>query len=94
MSASHEEMGFRPEPPDDEDEEAWDNKDLGASAEHVRKSSREREDEVDEKLGLKMISIRLQAELIEKMKTLAEQDGIGYQPLIRQVLNRYANEKL
>lgn len=91
MSASHDEIGSHPE---SDDGKQWDRKELGASAEHVRKSSKEREEEVDEKLGLKMISIRLQAELIEKMKTLAERDGIGYQPLIRQVLNRYANENI
>ena len=70
-------------------EEAWDNRDLGASEEHVRKASPEREKALDERLGLQTISIRLQKSLIDDLKKLAEEDGIGYQPYVRQVLTRH-----
>lgn len=39
--------------------------------------------------GLKMISQRLEEELIEDLKFFAEFEGMGYQPLMRKVLHRY-----
>jgi hypothetical protein len=44
---------------------------------------------LDERLGLQTISIRLQRCLIDSLKELAEEDGIGYQPYVRQVLMRH-----
>ncbi|MCD6040116.1 MAG: uncharacterized protein K0S27_1516 [Gammaproteobacteria bacterium] len=72
--------------------EAWDNRELGASEEHVRKASPEREKTLDERLGLRTISIRLQKSLIDTLKSLAQEDGVGYQPYIRQVLTRHAKK--
>lgn len=73
--------------------EAWDNQELGASEEFVRKSSQEREKAVDDNLGLQTISIRLQKTLIDDLKALAEEDGIGYQPYARQVLARHVRRE-
>jgi len=73
--------------------EAWDNQELGASKKHVRKSSPEHERAVDDSLGLQTISIRLQKSLIEDLKSLAENDGIGYQPYARQVLTRHVRHE-
>lgn len=72
----------------------WDNQLLGASEKHVRKSSQEREKAVDDSLGLQTISIRLQKALIHHLKNLAEKDGIGYQPYIRQVLTRHVRSEI
>lgn len=72
--------------------EAWDNRELGASEEHVRKASSDREKALDERLGLQAISIRLQRRLIENLKRLAEEDGIGYQPYVRQILMRHVRQ--
>ncbi len=74
-------------------DEAWDNRELGASEGFVRKSSPEREKALDDALCLQTISIRLQKSLIEELKRLAEEDGIGYQPYIRQVLKRHARRE-
>jgi hypothetical protein len=76
------------------DAELWESGQLGASAEHVRVVSDEEEKEIDAGLGLQLISIRLNKTLIEQLKCIAKLDGIGYQPLIRQVLTKYvkANE--
>ena len=71
---------------------AWDNRELGASEEHVRKASPTREKALDERLGLQTISIRLQKSLIDNLKKLAEEDGIGYQPYVRQALMRYVRQ--
>ena len=76
-----------------EQELNWDNRKLGAQEEFVRKVSPEREAKIDEALGLHSISIRLQREIIEQLKVLAREEGLGYQPLIRQILTRYVREK-
>jgi predicted DNA binding CopG/RHH family protein len=73
-------------------EKAWDERELGASKEYVRKASPEREKKLDEDLGLQTISIRLQKSLIENLKDLAKEDGIGYQPFMRQILMRYVRQ--
>lgn len=44
---------------------------------------------VDEAAGLEMISIRLDKSLIEDLKLMASRKGIGYQPLIRKILDRF-----
>ena len=69
--------------------DAWDKRELGASEKHVRKASPDREKALDERLGLQTISIRLQKNLIDNLKKLAKEDGIGYQPYVRQVLMRH-----
>ena len=73
-------------------EEAWDNRELGASEEYVRKASPDREKTLDERMGLQTISIRLQKSLIDNLKRLAEDDGIGYQPYVRQILMRHVRQ--
>lgn len=71
---------------------AWDSRELGASAAHVRKASVESGKILDDRLGLQTISIRLQKGLINDLKELAEEDGIGYQPFMRQILMRYVRQ--
>ena len=41
---------------------------------------------LDQAMELQMISIRLPQSVVEKLKTLAKKEGIGYQPYTRQVL--------
>lgn len=72
--------------------EIWDHRELGASEQHVRKSSPEREKKLDEQSGLQTISIRLQKSLIDSLKKLAEEDGIRYQPYVRQLLMRHVRQ--
>ncbi len=73
---------------------SWDNRKLGASKKYARKLPREDELAVDDALHLAIISIRLQKELIGNLKILAKHEGIGYQPLVRQILTRYVREAL
>ena len=81
--------------------EQWENGTLGRDEKFVQKSGRTTQS-FDEKLGLKLISIRLPEELIQDLKDIAQINGIGYQPLIKQILNRFvesekkmmANEKI
>lgn len=76
------------------EDDSWDNREFGATEKYVRRVSREREKAVDEKLGLQIISIRLQKNLIDDLKELAAEDGLGYQPYIRRLLTQHVrNEK-
>ena len=49
---------------------------------------------IDDSLGLQPISIRLQKDLLDNLKELAKLNGLGYQPLIRQVLTRWVDCEL
>lgn len=69
-------------------DEAWDTGQLGEDIEHA-KEIKEDEAQVDEALELQLISIRLQKSLIEDFKSIAALRGVSYQPLMRQVLNRF-----
>lgn len=71
-------------------DEAWDTEILGADEVHAMKSTHSTEASINEALSLQLISIRLQKGLIDSLKTIAELNGIGYQPLIRQALTRFA----
>ena len=62
---------------------------LGEDPQYLRKSELSAF-EVDSALDLKQISIRLPADLIDDFKWVAKQHGLGYQPLMRQVLKRFA----
>ena len=49
---------------------------------------------IEDALGLQPISIRLQKDLLDNLKELAKLNGLGYQPLIRQVLTRWVDCEL
>ncbi|MBJ7581649.1 MULTISPECIES: hypothetical protein [Aeromonas] len=72
-------------------EEAWDSGVLGSDEQYVAVSHHSTDDLINEALSLQPISIRLQKGLIENLKTIAELNGIGYQPLVRQALTRFVD---
>jgi predicted DNA binding CopG/RHH family protein len=69
--------------------EEWETGKFGQDEAHVKKSDASSEKDLDKALGLKLISIRLPKELIDDLKLVAKLNGIGYQPLIRQLLKRF-----
>jgi hypothetical protein len=75
-------------------DEAWESGELGASLEHARRVTPENEQQLDDALGLQMISIRLPKALIEELKAIGRHQGLGYQPLVRQILTRFAQSEL
>jgi predicted DNA binding CopG/RHH family protein len=77
-----------------ESDDAWEKGDLGRSEKHARRSSEDREQSVDAALELQMISIRLHKELIEQLKFIATFHGVGYQPLIRDILGRWCRTEI
>jgi predicted DNA binding CopG/RHH family protein len=80
-----------------DDTEKWENQELGADPEHAQKAPKAREKDlnalIDQALELELISIRLQKGLVEAFKELADLEGVGYQPLMRQVLTRHIREQ-
>ncbi|MBX9427906.1 BrnA antitoxin family protein [Ralstonia pseudosolanacearum] len=71
-------------------EEAWDTGMLGADEQHAHAVRQETKDAVDKTLGLQAVSIRLPKTLIENFKLIAKIHGMGYQPLMREALLRFA----
>jgi hypothetical protein len=73
--------------PDDlHDVEKWESRELGADALHAKPINSESELEMDEAMGLQVISVRLPKLLIAQLKSLASEKGLGYQPYLRMVL--------
>jgi len=76
------------------DIDKWESGELGQDENHVKKVDISLEGELDSALGLQMISIRLQKQLIDDLKFIAQANGIGYQPLMRDVLSRFARSEI
>lgn len=70
-------------------DEAWEKGELGRDEDFVVRSDLKHGD-LDEKLEMQMISIRLPKSLIEDYKLIADYHGNNYQPLMRQILKRFA----
>ena len=70
--------------------EAWDSGELGEDMNSAIVASAETTRAINDALGLQMISIRLPKSVIEDFKVLAQIEGVGYQPLMRTALMRYA----
>ena len=73
--------------------EAWDSGELGQDEEFVKKADFD-ETAFNEALELQMISIRLQKSLIEDLKAFAKIHEIGYQPLMKIILQRWVDGEL
>ncbi|WP_300754570.1 hypothetical protein [Janthinobacterium sp.] len=74
--------------------EAWENGELGREIDHAAPVAIELEQQIDDALGMQMISIRLPKELIEEYKMIAQVHKLGYQPLMRDALKRFAEAEL
>lgn len=71
--------------------EAWESGELGLDENYVEAAESIDEVAFNEALELQMISIRLQKSLIEDLKMIAKLNGLGYQPLMRQILQRFVD---
>lgn len=71
------------------DAEKWDNRELGASEEHVGVVCEKTATQTDNQLGLQAISIRLPKVLIKDLKDIAARYEVGYQPMVRDLLTRF-----
>ena len=76
------------------DTEKWESGELGRSEAHVKVAGPEAEVALDQATGLQPISIRLPAELIKQYKFAASILGLGYQPLMRDAIERAIKQYL
>ena len=74
--------------------EAWEDGMLGNSEAHVRQSPTEIRQQIDDAIGMQAISLRLPKATIETYKNLAKMHGVGYQPLMRDAICRWAESEL
>jgi hypothetical protein len=74
--------------------DAWEIGALGRDAQHVQRAASSVEANVDDALGLQLISIRLQKRLIDDLKFIAKANGVGYQPLVRDVLDKFVVDEI
>ena len=75
-------------------DEAWDERLLGAEEAYAKVAPQELTEGIDEASGMQAISIRLPKALIEDFKLIASWNkDIGYQPLMRQILQRFADSE-
>lgn len=72
-------------------EEAWLSGELGTDEDFAAAAPDDAESIINEQLDLQPISIRLEKSLIEDFKLIAAMHGLGYQPLMRQSLKRFAD---
>lgn len=75
-------------------DEAWDTRELGASEEHAAVAGPEHLSALSDALSMQSISIRLPKEMIDAYKLIAAHHGVGYQPLMRDILQRFIPEGL
>lgn len=73
---------------------AWEDGTLGCSLEHALTAPVDMERAIEESLGMQSISIRLPKQLIGAYKLIATHHGIGYQPLMRDILQRFVPDGL
>lgn len=71
------------------DAELWESGKLGRSVKHARVVSEEQDKALMNALGLTLLSFKIEKSLARKLKGLAKLDGIGYEPLARQILTHY-----
>ena len=74
-----------------DDVDQWESGALGRDEKHVKKAPVSARVSLDQALKLEAISIRLSSELIQQYKTAAFVLGLGYQPLMRDAIERMAN---
>jgi len=74
--------------------ENWESGQLGLDRNHAKPADPEMQAKVDAALGLQAISIRLPTDLIDSFKRLAAYHGVGYQPLMRDALRRFAESEM
>lgn len=72
-------------------EEAWLSGELGKDEKFAAVAPDDMESIINDHLDLQPISIRLEKSLIEDFKLIAAMHGLGYQPLMRQTLKRFAD---
>lgn len=72
-------------------DEAWEERILGADEQFVKVVDNDSAAKIDEAAGLQLISIRMHKSTIEDLKLIASINKIGYQTLMKQVMQRFVD---
>ena len=75
-------------------DDAWESGELGNDPKFAKIFEGDIQPQVDEAIAMQPISIRLPKSLIETFKLLGQEHGLGYQPLMRRVLARFAEAEM
>ena len=70
--------------------EQWESGKLGTDRATVRVAGPEIEAMLDSATAMKLVTMRLPIPLIDALKAIAQYHGIGYQPMVRDLLGRFA----
>ena len=70
----------------DDEQQMWENKELGAQKKHTKKSS-------FYKAPAKLISIRIPDDVLDVLKLLAEKEGLRYQTYVVSLLKKHTRHK-
>ncbi|MBD7988308.1 hypothetical protein H9645_09740 [Luteimonas sp. Sa2BVA3] len=71
----------------------WESGEYGRSDAHVAVVPEDESLQLDTNLAMKLVSIRLPIPLIDALKAIASHHGIAYQPMIRDLLMRFARSE-
>lgn len=74
--------------------DAWESGLMGRDSTHASRASVELEAEVDRALAMKLVTIRLPEPMIDALKSIASFHGIGYQPMVRDLLTRFIDSEV
>lgn len=72
-------------------DEAWDDRVLGADENFVKVVDADIAQSIDEAVGTQLISIRVQKSMIEDFKLIASLNNMGYQTLMKQIMQRFVD---
>lgn len=73
---------------------AWDSGELGNDPKFAQVFKGDVQSGIDEAMAMQPISIRLPKSLIDSFKLLGQVHGLGYQPLMRRALARFAEGEM
>ena len=74
--------------------EAWESGELGNEPKTAKIFEGDIQPQIDAAIAMQPISIRLPKSLVETYKLLGQKHGLGYQPLMRRVLVRFAEAEM
>jgi predicted DNA binding CopG/RHH family protein len=76
-------------------DEAWDDETLGADPASMKVADKATADALDEAAGTQLISIRMHKSMVDAFKAIAASNkGIGYQTLMKQILQRFIDGEM
>ena len=78
-----------------DDDELWDNRELGANEKYVKVATDISEDEIDKALELETVTLRFKKSDLVHLQRLAQENHFSdYKTLIRFLVNQYINNPI